>query len=156
MTRKYIKKVINSGWHKKGHTKPKNAYIFPVGNQINKGRASWNKGKEYFQIKGDKHPNWKGGISKKNKTERQLKMETIEYKLWHDSCFARDGYTCQKYGDKGGRLIVHHIFNYQDYPELRTSIENGITLSVKAHKEFHKLYGHRNTTREQLLEFLNT
>jgi hypothetical protein len=44
--------------------------------------------------------------------------------------------------------------NFAEFPELRTSIENGITLSEKAHKEFHKKYGFRNNTKEQLQEFL--
>jgi len=30
---------------------------------INKGRVAWNKGKEH--LRGEKHPNWKGGISMK-------------------------------------------------------------------------------------------
>jgi hypothetical protein len=51
------------------------------------GKPAWNKGIEYIQIKGDKNPNWKGGISKINKTERQLAMETIDYKLWRGSVF---------------------------------------------------------------------
>ena len=40
--------------------------------------------------------------------------------------------------------------------QKRTAIENGITLSLKAHREFHKKYGFRNNTKEQLEEFLNT
>ena len=31
---------------------------------------------------------------------------------------------------------------------------NGITLNDKAHKEFHKKYGNKNNTKEQLEEFL--
>jgi len=37
----------------------------------------------------------------------------------------------------------------------RTSIDNGITLSKEVHKEFHKRYGIKNNTREQLEEFIN-
>jgi len=33
-------------------------------------------------------------------------------------------------------------------------LRNGITLSKKAHNEFHKKYGKRNNTPEQLNEFL--
>ena len=59
-----------------------------------------------------------------------------------------------KSGIKGGNLQAHHINNFSDFPELRTSIENGITLSNKAHIEFHKKYGKKNNTEKQLLEFL--
>ena len=33
--------------------------------------------------------------------------------------------------------------------------DNGITLSKKAHKEFHAKYGKTNNTKEQLQEFLS-
>lgn len=101
--------------------------------------------------RGEKCPSWKGGISPKNERDRK----TMEYRLWKKSCFERDNFIDQKTGERGGKLVVHHINNFADFPELRTSIENGITLSEKSHKEFHKIYGVKNNTREQLLEFLN-
>jgi len=79
---------------------------------------------------------------------------SIEFRLWRESVFARDNWTCQKYGIKGGKLHPHHILNFSDHPELRFAIDNGVTLSEKAHKEFHKIYGFNNNTKGQLLEFL--
>ncbi len=99
---------------------------------------------------GKDNPAWKGGITK----ESALIRSGIEINLWKQSVMARDNWTCQKTGIKGGRLELHHIFNFADYPELRTSIENGITLSKESHKEFHKIYGKRNNTKQQLEEFL--
>ena len=81
--------------------------------------------------------------------------KSLEYKFWRKSVFGRDNYTCQKYGIKGGHLHAHHINNFSDHEELRTSIENGITLSKIAHKEFHKIYGKKNNTKEQLVAFLS-
>lgn len=37
---------------------------------------------------------------------------------------------------------------------MKRKLDNGITLSKKAHKEFHKIYGRKNNTKEQLEEFL--
>ena len=82
---------------------------------------------------------WKGGISKQNEKMRK----GIEFRLWREAVFARDNFTCQKYGIKGGELHPHHIQNFAQYPELRFAIDNGITLSEKAHKEFHKKYGNK-------------
>ena len=103
-----------------------------------------------FGLSGSKNVNWKGGITSQNHKERT----SSEMKLWRKSVFERDNFTCQKYNVKGGDLVAHHINNFADFPELRTSIANGITLSQKAHREFHKKYGIKNNSREQLLEFL--
>jgi len=51
-------------------------------------------------------------------------------------------------------LAYHHVTLEADFPELRFVVDNGITLSAKAHKEFHKKYGKIKNTKEQLKEFL--
>ena len=99
---------------------------------------------------GVNNPNYKGGIT----TENHRIRESIEYKLWRNSNFARDGYICQKCLIKGGKLVTHHIRNFSEIPELRTSIENGITFCRSCHFIFHKKYGRKNNTQEQLNEFL--
>jgi len=103
-----------------------------------------------IKISGKNAHRWKGGITSKHIAIRQ----SIELRLWRESVFARDNWTCQKYNIQGCKLCAHHIKNFAQYPELRTSIDNGITFSDKAHKEFHKKYGRRNNTLEQLIEFL--
>ena len=94
---------------------------------------------------------WKGGITPKNRKIRQ----GIEFRLWREAVFARDNWTCQKCGKRGGELHPHHIYNFADYHEFRFAIDNGVTLCKKCHKEFHKKYGTKNNTREQLEKFLN-
>lgn len=93
---------------------------------------------------------WKGGISSENEKTRQ----SIEFHLWREAIFARDNWTCQKTGKRGGKLHPHHILNFSDYPGLRFVTDNGITLSEEAHRRFHKRYGQVNNTKEQLEEFL--
>jgi 5-methylcytosine-specific restriction endonuclease McrA len=136
-----------------------------------KGRKTWNKGLKGVQIAwnkglhinlnpngsfkkgqtaGEKNVNWKGGITSKREQERKR----LEVKLWRKACFERDNFTCHKYGVRTGGLVVHHINNFSEFPELQTAIDNGITLSAKAHQEFHDKYGYIHNTREQLLEFI--
>lgn len=128
------------------------------------GRTTWSKGlkftKEHIdnlrlshigKMKGELNPQWKGGVTPLHNKVRA----SVEYKLWNNAVFARDGYTCQKTGIRGGKLVAHHILNFSSHPELRFAIDNGITLSRESHEEFHKIYGKKNNTRSQLEEFLS-
>ena len=101
--------------------------------------------------RGEKSPNWKGGISY---TDEKVRKST-QFHLWRKACLERDNFTCQKTGISGGLLHIHHINNFAEFHELRFAIDNGITLSEKAHIEFHKKYGFKHNTREQLEEFLS-
>ena len=102
------------------------------------------------KVKSRTHHLWKGGIAPINQKIRH----SLDMVLWRESVFARDNWTCQKYRIRGGKLHPHHIQNFADFPELRFAVDNGGTLSEKAHREFHKKYGKRNNTREQLEKFL--
>ena len=101
--------------------------------------------------RGEKNNMWKGGITPINEKIRK----SYEMKLWKKSCLERDNWTCQKTGIRGEKLHPHHIQNFAQFPEFRFAIDNGITLSEVAHRKFHKKYGIRNNTKEQLEEFLN-
>lgn len=107
-------------------------------------------GKSNYKIKGDKCHLWKGGITPENHKVR----DSLEYKIWRRAIFSRDNFTCQKCSQWGGKLRAHHINNFSDFPELRLIVENGITLCKECHNEFHRKYGIKNNTNEQLLEFL--
>lgn len=100
--------------------------------------------------RGEKGSNWQGGITEESRRIRG----GLEYKLWREAIFKRDNFTCQKTGERGGKLVAHHIQTFSQHEELRFAIDNGITLTKKAHIYFHKKYGKNNNTREQLTEFL--
>jgi 5-methylcytosine-specific restriction endonuclease McrA len=54
---------------------------------------------------------------------------------WRNAVFARDGYTCQACGQKGGRLQAHHIQPFKARPDLRHDLANGQTLCVPCHRK---------------------
>lgn len=102
-------------------------------------------------IAGEKHWNWKGGITPENKRIRN----SVQFRLWREAVFARDNWACQRCKDiKGGNLNPHHIKNFAQFPELRFAIDNGITFCEKCHKEFHKKYSRKNNNQKQLKEFI--
>ena len=79
---------------------------------------------------GDKNHEWRGGISSVNSRIRR----SIEFRLWREAVFARDNWTCQECGKRGGRLQPHHIKSFKEYPELRLALDNGKTLCLDCHK----------------------
>lgn len=76
----------------------------------------------------------------------------IEYYKWKDDCNNRDSKTCQICKCKNN-IRVHHKFNYADFPDQRTNIDNGVCLCKNCHVSFHKRYGERYNTPEQYEEF---
>ena len=102
---------------------------------------------------GPMHPSWNPDISDE---ERIKGRHYPEYYEWRRSVFKRDNYVCQKCGGRGRRLNSHHIESYDINEELRTVLENGVTLCRDCHKKFHLIYGNGNNTREQFNEFMLT
>lgn len=127
------------------------------------GKSSWDKMTEENKLKrrenqslkmsGENHPNWN---KDKTNEEREIKREYIDYYDWRKKVYERDNYTCVCCGySKGGNLNAHHIYGYSEYKELRTDINNGITLCEKCHKLYHKKNGYNNNTLENFIMFLN-
>lgn len=84
------------------------------------------------RVKEGRHHLWKGGITPLNMKIRH----SVEYKLWRESVFARDKYTCiWCKDDKGGNLEADHIKPFSLFPELRFAIDNGRTLCKPCHKK---------------------
>lgn len=64
-----------------------------------------------------------------------------EYREWRNKVFQRDNFICQMCGKVGGQLNAHHVKSYKDYPKLRYSVQNGLTLCVKCHRKIHSKGG---------------
>ena len=130
---KYVIKVVNKGWVKKGD-KPINGF--------KQGIIPWNKNKKGIhlskqtefkkgQMTGKNNVNWKGGITPKNMKIRH----SLEYKDWRTKVFQRDNYTCQECGNRGVTLHADHIKPFAYFSELRLIIDNGRTLCVPCHRK---------------------
>ena len=95
-----------------------------------KGKNTWMKGRV-----GSLNNGWKGGITPMN----ALIRSSAEYKLWRESVFKRDNYTCIWCRARSGNgktvyLEADHIKPFALYPELRFAIDNGRTLCRDCHK----------------------
>lgn len=139
-----VKKHLPSTAYKKGskltleqRQKISNALI---GNKYNLGNKASpeTRRKRSEQTRGAKHWNWRGGVNPINDTIRK----SLEYKLWRESVFERDNYTCVWCGDhnydgrgKTVKLNADHIKPFAFFPELRFAIDNGRTLCVPCHRK---------------------
>lgn len=108
------------------------------------GQRAWNKGlktgppKSAFRdrderITGKNHHLWKNGVSKINKSEREIAWYSGKYRRWRRAVFERDNYTCKACGIRGGYLQADHIKRWVDYPKLRYNLSNGQTLCYSCH-----------------------
>jgi len=84
--------------------------------------------------RGEKSHLWKGGVNNTNDTIRK----SLNFKLWREAVYERDGWICQNCHKKGGRLNPHHIKAFSLFPGLRFEVSNGMTLCQKCHKELHQ------------------
>lgn len=91
-------------------------------------------------------------LTDKDRTDRRIGED---HKLWRMLVYIRDNYICQCCGyDKGHKLNAHHIESYAKNKDLRTDLNNGITLCKKCHISLHSKYG-KFTCRKNLEDFLN-
>lgn len=79
--------------------------------------------------RGSNSSNWKGGVSKTN----ELIRKGIDFRIWRESVFSRDDWTCQECKLRGGELHAHHIKPFAYFPELRFDVSNGLTLCKDCH-----------------------
>lgn len=114
------------------------------------GNIPWNKNKPQIKTSGENNPNWKGGITNKNKIARTLSA----YKDWRNEVFIRDDWTCRKCNNRGNELHPHHIFNFAESEEMRFDTDNGLTLCAKCHIKFHNIYGYTHNNFSQANNFI--
>lgn len=81
---------------------------------------------------GEKSPRWIKDRSKIKISDRN--HSDPQYKQWRKSVLIADNFKC-KIVDKNckGRLEAHHILTWNDHPELRYYLNNGITLCHAHH-----------------------
>ena len=101
---------------------------------------------------GANHPQWN---PERTHEQRVKERKTSKDRLWRTAVFERDKYPCQSCGyEKGHILVAHHIRSYFKYKELRYDVNNGVTLCEDCHKEYHKIYGWKNSNCETFALFI--
>lgn len=120
-------RALRSQWAKKHH----DLLVLSSSNQIHTLESRRKHGES---IRGNKHWNWKGGVS--NIVNRI--RESLDYQLLRLSTFVRDNYTCQICGKRGGQLIMHHIIPVSVNLQLSLQESNTTTVCRICHAIIHR------------------
>ena len=83
--------------------------------------------------KGNKNPNWKGGITPLVRALRASK----EYSTWRHKVFSRDGFKCVICGHVGAPLHAHHVVPISVDFSKALEIDNGVTMCKDCHQKQH-------------------
>lgn len=103
------------------------------------------------QYVGSANPNFNPGLTD---AERIAGRNFEEYRGWAKAVKERDKYKCVICDESpSGMLVSHHLDSYQNHPELRVSVDNGVCMCIEHHLEFHKKFGFKGTTRVQFENF---
>ena len=89
-----------------------------LGNRVRAGQPHSRETREKMRRSARRGPEsnfWRGGATEEAK---RLRMSS-DFRVWREAVFARDDYTCQECGERGGRLHPHHIKRFSEHPELR-------------------------------------
>ena len=119
-------------------------------NEIRK-RKYWGLSRErngMFGRKGDKNPNWKGGITQ----ERQSFYSSLEWKECIKKVYKKFNGVCAKCGHKKtkeNKLCIHHKVSFK-YPDLRKELNNLILLCEQCH---HFVHSKANINNEFLITY---
>ena len=109
--------------------KMRNAKLGKVGSNLGKTwKVKDTSNCNFNDCKGEKHWNWKGGISNDNRLLRQQFRKQLQLKI-----LERDNYTCQVCSQYSGNLQVDHIKSWKNHPELRFDLDNCRTLCMACH-----------------------
>ena len=93
-------------------------------------------------------------VSKKKEHDRL--RSTRGYKLWRNKVVRRDDCMCQICGNTSSTLEVHHLLSHSRYKHNRRDLNNGITLCIDCHQEFHTKYTSTEFTVQNFVDFLRT
>lgn len=147
------RKSRHSGWFRKGQKAWNKGtkrtftpdWIEKMTRHLRENPIRYWKGKHNPNVSGEKHWNWKGGVTSLSGRIRA----SIRYRQWREAIYTRDDFTCVMCGRRGGKLQADHIKQFarilQENKvtsleealacEVLWNLSNGRTLCFPCHKE---------------------
>lgn len=105
--------------------------------------------------KGIDNPNYNPELSDEDRERNKCRTNTAEYIRFRRKAFKVNGISCDCCKQINKRRVVHHLDSWNINKGLRYEISNTVVLCEECHKEFHRIYGYGNNTKEQYTQFKN-
>jgi len=85
-----------------------------------------------LRYRGEAHPLFKGDLSRRRSRPASMAR-------WAEKVLRRDKWTCVRCGAASPdvELQAHHVKTYEDFPDERTNVANGVTLCAPCHWDVH-------------------
>jgi hypothetical protein len=71
------------------------------------------------------------------KVQSRRKDRRGKHGAWARAVISRDKATCQRCGARNVELHAHHILSFNEHPEKRWDLDNGLTLCHRCHWDVH-------------------
>ena len=81
-----------------------------------------------------------------------MNLANSNYEDWRKEVLQRDQKCIVCDGDK--HLEALHMYGYKQYPELRTDLNNGVTVCKFCHDKYHSYYGVKDITPLKFVKFM--
>lgn len=101
---------------------------------------------------GKNHYRYNNELTEEDREHRD--MFSGEIKRWRSEVYTREHYTCRVCEKVGAKLNAHHLNSWDIDKENRFNLDNGVTLCVECHKNFHKNFGYGKNTKKQFEQYL--
>ena len=102
---------------------------------------------------GKNHPYFNKDLTDLEREKRRKPLGSPSHDKLQQKVYARDRHTCDICGVTSDELVAHHLDGYAWHEKGRFEETNLITLCAPCHREYHRIHGIKNNTKEEYYDY---